>query len=233
MNSTYVFKDMPISHDKDVPGKSALIITFDCGCPLDCYGCHYMISRKTAEKISFSDALPKIMKIINGGLVDCVVLNGGEFFSIGGDKVYSILSEFFIHSDIDVIINTNGMFPELVMTWSEDVSFHVDVKIWYSLYESINKISKKIIGHGDLDTYFKNLNKTLDIIYKGDSKNHLLRTVEYPIDKIAGEIMSNTDEKMITHKDFFDKIKNKITNFENKYKKIIPYYVNPYVEFKE
>jgi len=225
MNNLNVFKHMPIVTDVDVPGKTALILTFDCGCDLRCYHCHYFDARKTEKIYTFGEALNKIIAILKTDMIETIVLTGGEFLGIDGKKVAQILEYFTTNfPTLDIVINTNGTSPSIIRTildTHQNISFHVDAK---SAPDIDNKITRKIIG-SDPNYYIRQLAQTLDIIYADSGTEHLVRTVEYPINDIM--------QYPVCGPHYFTEIVNtSLKSFEVKYDKKIIRHINPFMRLE-
>lgn len=211
-NNMKIFKQIPISNGVDVPNKTAMIITFDCGCNLRCTGCHYFATRKQNETLNIDDGLKKIKKQLKSGVVEAIVLNGGEFLDYKAHEIYEILKELSQYEDIELIINTNGTNPEMVKELlKHNIHFHLDIK---SVPENGYDLTKEIIGPYNPNAYFGYLEETLDLLYSNISPEHILRTVKYP---------------QYTQKEF-DNIKKYLTIFESKYKKKLSHTFNSYIE---
>jgi pyruvate-formate lyase-activating enzyme len=214
-----IFNEMPISVGIDVPDKTALMVTFDCNCNLKCYGCHYFKTRNSMEKINIDIANKKIAKIMKSGMIECIVLTGGEVTLIPNFLTYCkyLKSQY----DVEIIVNTNGMNPSIIPAYLEvGIIFHVDVKM-----SNENFTSRKLIIGSTMspDEYMKRLNLTLYYIYRDTSDEHILRTVDYPIEQIC---KADTN----TRHSYSKSIEVMVNSLNSKYNKTLRWFLNDYYE---
>lgn len=210
MKNISIFKHMTIITDVDVPDKTALIITFDCGCNLNCHMCHYFESRHQMITSTLKKESSKIKKLIKTGTIDCVVLNGGEFLlQTKFKQIITFINA--ITNNIPIYINTNGTTPDNIsdiLTTYNNVTFCLDVKVVPGIDK---KTINKIIGYKYVPyLYLTQLMQTMDILYNDKTQKHILRTPRYPI-------MTDIE---------FDKIKKFIKYYEIKHKQVLKWTIN-------
>lgn len=191
------------------------------GCTFHCYEClNYktLIETKYNNYKTIDDICDYLKR--NDYLFESIVLSGGEYLVSPLDTIVSDLQKIRSVTDKNIIIYTNGMFPEK-MTAIKDIvnGFHTDMKLPYHLLdikEDIELISTTF-GISMNQPALDKLNQSIQLTVKYDKGNNQIRSVRYPF---------LNDTAFETNKEYIELL-------NKQYDKSTPYYINNFIEEQE
>lgn len=191
------------------------------GCTFHCYQC---LNYKTLINTKYNNykTIDDICKYLkrNSYLFENIVLSGGEFLISPLNDIISDLQKIRSVTNKNIIIYTNGMFPEKMIAIKDIVNgFHTDMKLPYHLLD-INEdkvLINTTFGIELNQTTIDKLNKSIELTVALDCGNNQIRSVKYPF----------------LNDSAFESNAEYIELLNKQYNKSTPYYINNFVEENE
>lgn len=212
------FYNKIINSTVEMNGSPSMVIHSLNGCNLKCYKCHNYkeLIEKNHDDFYCADDILDII-VSSGYMFDFIIFSGGEFLINNIDDIKSFLFNVRSVYDGEIIINTNGSFPEKIKTLIDlnlVDAFHLDLKISPIEKEWIH-LESQVLGINKLEfinKYRRNLKESLSYIMEQNSNYSMIRTVNYPI--INQEYLEDIYKDYILIKEEFNsKVKYQLNDF--------------------